>query len=168
MAHIVKCLVCEEKFDRDKIPAIKMNGRRYAHATCAGDDYTPSAEEQDISDLHKYLKQIFQDDYNYVVLNRQIESMLRENSRFTYSGILKTLVYWFTIKGNSVEKAQGRIGIVPYVYKEARDYYYALWLAEQVNADKKIEDYTQPKKTVVRIKRPERDTSQFRLFNLDD
>lgn len=35
MAHLVKCFFCEETFDRDKIPSIKVNARRYAHEKCA-------------------------------------------------------------------------------------------------------------------------------------
>ena len=31
MAHYVKCFYCGKTFDRDKIPYIKINGRRYAH-----------------------------------------------------------------------------------------------------------------------------------------
>lgn len=34
MAHKVICTICKQEFDRDKIPAILVKTRRYAHATC--------------------------------------------------------------------------------------------------------------------------------------
>ena len=34
MAHIVKCAVCGNKFDRDKVQAVKVGARRYAHYSC--------------------------------------------------------------------------------------------------------------------------------------
>ena len=35
MAHLVKCYYCGKTFDRDKIPFIKVNARRYAHTNCS-------------------------------------------------------------------------------------------------------------------------------------
>lgn len=32
---MVKCFFCGETFDREKISCIKVNNRRYAHASCA-------------------------------------------------------------------------------------------------------------------------------------
>lgn len=40
-----------------------------------------------------------------------------------YMGQLLTLKYFFEIKKNPVEKANGSIGIIPYVYTESRTYY---------------------------------------------
>ena len=38
---------------------------------------------------------------------------------FSYSGILRTLIYFYDIRGNTIEASNGGIGIVPYVYEEA-------------------------------------------------
>lgn len=40
-----------------------------------------------------------------------------------YRGQLLTLKYFFEVKKNSVEKAKGSIGIIPFIYAEARVYY---------------------------------------------
>ena len=56
--------------------------------------------------------------------------------------MLKTLIYWYEIKGNSTEKANGGIGIIPYVYKDASEYYYSIYLAQIANRDKKDRDLT--------------------------
>ena len=51
---------------------------------------------------------------------------------FSYSGMLKALKYWYEVKKHPLDKTKG-IGIIPYIYKEARDYYYALYLADLQN-----------------------------------
>ena len=35
MAHIVTCIYCKKKFDRDKIPCSQVSERRFAHVACA-------------------------------------------------------------------------------------------------------------------------------------
>ena len=40
-----------------------------------------------------------------------------------YRGQLLTLKYFFEVKKNSIEKAKGSIGIIPFIYAEARIYY---------------------------------------------
>ena len=62
----------------------------------------------------------------------------RKNYNFTYSGMLKALVWWFEVKKNSVEAANGGIGILPYIYNDAKTYYYGLYLAQQANKNKQI------------------------------
>ena len=57
---------------------------------------------------------------------------MTENN-YTYSGILKTLKYWFEIKKGDLEKANGGIGIVPYVYDDAFLYWRGIWEAREKN-----------------------------------
>lgn len=35
MAHIVTCIYCKKKFDRDKYPFVQVSPRRYAHKECS-------------------------------------------------------------------------------------------------------------------------------------
>ena len=51
-----------------------------------------------------------------------------------YRGQLLTLKYFFEVKKNSIEKAKGSIGIIPFIYAEARVYY--------ENKAKKADDIT--------------------------
>lgn len=81
--------------------------------------------------------------------------------------MLKALVYWFEIKGHSIEKANGGIGIIPYVYQQAYEYYYSLWLANQKNEFKNIEDYI-PKVRTVRIPIPQKKERKRKLFTFLD
>jgi hypothetical protein len=52
----------------------------------------------------------------------QRKKFLKEN-RFTNKGIYFTLKYFYEIKHNAWDKGNGGIGIVPYVYKEATEYW---------------------------------------------
>ena len=40
----------------------------------------------------------------------------------------KALRYWYEIRGHPIDITRG-VGIIPLVYKEARDYYYALYVS---------------------------------------
>jgi hypothetical protein len=77
-------------------------------------------------------------------------------------------VYFYEVKGNSIEKANNGIGIVPYIYKDAYNYYYSIWEANQKNKDKTAADL-QIQQQVVHIKSPERPQKRKRrLFNFLD
>lgn len=41
----------------------------------------------------------------------------------TYKGIYLSLKYWYDVKKNGIERSNGGIGIVPYIYKEASAYW---------------------------------------------
>lgn len=71
------------------------------------------------------------------------------------------------MQGNSIEKANGSIGIVPYVYDKAFQYYYALWLANQNNKDKVISDYVATSREVT-IRPPQPKVRKRKLFSFLD
>ena len=81
--------------------------------------------------------------------------------------MLKTLKYFFEIKGNSIEKANGGIGIIPYVYEEAYKYYQNLSLAQQRNEKKDLNKY-KPKIFTVIIQPPKRKEKKRKLFTFLD
>ena len=81
--------------------------------------------------------------------------------------MLKALIYHFEIRKGSIEKANGGIGIIPYVYNNARNYYYELWLAQQQNKDKDVEKYI-PKVKVIVIPEPRIKERKRKLFTFLD
>ena len=168
MSHYVKCPKCEEPFDRDNIQAVRINGRRYGHAKCYPDNnnFVPLVEKK-ISEEQKiknYAKSILKEQYVAARVNKQIKDFLAEG--YTASGILKTLIYWYEIKHNDISKAMGGIGIVPYVYKQALDYYYNLYLAEMANVDKDIDEY-RPKEIFISIDLPKKE-KELKLWEDED
>ena len=150
------------------MPFIQVSKRRYAHKECSmSEDEKKLQENKDREELYDYIMKLFNISFVDPKIQKQIKKYIEENN-YTYSGIKKALVYFFEIKGNSVEKANGGIGIVPYVYTQAYNYYYSLWLAQQKNEDKIVQEYIPKVKEIV-IPIPEKNPRKRKLFSfLDD
>ena len=123
-------------------------------------------EDLDKMKLEQYINKLFHTDYVDPRIQKQIKNYIKEYN-FTYSGILKSLVYFYEVKQNPVEKSNDGIGIVPWVYKQAFNYYYAIWLAQQKNTDKTVENYI-PKETEIVIPRPKPKPYRKHLFSFLD
>lgn len=171
MAHIVKCKVCGELFDRDKIACIHL-GRRYVHVECAkeanltGELIEPPQKDPDLVALEQCIMKLFNQTYVNPTIRKQI-NQYHDEYKFTYKGILQSLIYFFELKGNPIEKANDRISIVPYIYKEANQYYYNLYLAKIANEQKDISVY-KPKVRYIEITPPKVEKKKIKLFNFDE
>lgn len=166
--HKVKCKYCGKIFDRDKVPFKQISAQRYAHYECAvAAENSKKQEDIDKEELENYIKQLLNEDFISPRVRKQINSFI-EQYNYTYSGMRKALIYFYEVKGNDKSKANGGIGIIPYCYKQAYDYYYSLWLAKQKNEDKDITTYI-PQTKVVKIPVPQRKIRKRKLFTfLDD
>lgn len=170
MAHKVKCAICGAVFDRDTTQAVRVGSRRYAHANCdpSNSDFVPLAENKedaDLAALKLYIEMLYGKSANWGLISKQIKEYVSKG--YTYSGIQKTLQYFYEVKKNSVDNNNGGIGIVGFQYKQAHDYYYSLWLARQKNEYKKPEDYI-PNVIEVEIENPERKIRKRPLFTFLD
>ena len=58
----------------------------------------------------------------------------------TASGILKTLNYYYIIKGHKNNIDEIGLGIVPYYYNEAKTYYAKMWYANKHNETVELEN----------------------------
>ena len=165
MAHFVTCKYCGIRFDRDLEPAIEVSSRRYAHKTCADKvEATIPQDEKDYANLENYIKKIFKLKTLSAKIRKQIKDY-REEYNYTYSGMLKTLYWWYEIKGNTTELSNEGIGIVPFVYDDACKYYYTLYMAKMVNDN--VAEY-KPKVEEVEIASPRIYTNPTKLFKIDD
>lgn len=169
MAHNVKCLYCGKTFDRDKCTDfVQINSRRYAHTACHTEHLAQlSQEEKDLIALETYIKKLLNIDTINARIKKQINDY-KNNQHYSYIGILKALMYFYEVKGNSTEKANGGIGIVPYIYQEAHNYYYRIWMAKQTNEVKPIEQYSSPPARVIVIPPPKRVEKKRKLFTFLD
>lgn len=138
MSHIVKCAICQKTFDRDKIQAVKHGARRYSHYECepTGEKVPLVKKDEDLQKLLEYINTLFKGQQNQAKVNQSIKKFHNEFG-YSYSGIQKALYYFYEIKHNSIDKANGGISIVPFVYKDAYNYYYDLFMAQQRNENKK-------------------------------
>lgn len=164
--HLVKCFYCDETFDANEEDFIKVNARRYAHRRCAEkQEFEKTPEEKDREELEDYIKKLF----GFAVLPKrvknQIDRLHGKEFNYSYSGIRKTLIYWFEVKGESLEKANDGIGIVEWVWDRAYDYWYRIYLLQEVNADKEIEKMYKVKNSVT-IKSPKAE-KKIKLFDIE-
>ena len=146
------------------MPFKQISERRYAHLACAlAAENEKSQAEKDKEDLEKYIMELLGEEYISPRVRKQMNNYVNEYN-FTYSGMKKALVYFYEVKGNDKSKAKGGIGIIPYVYRDAYNYYYSLWLANQKNEHKVITDY-KPVVREVRIPPPQLKPRKRRLFS---
>lgn len=167
MAHKVKCIYCKQNFDRDKYSFVQISPRRYAHKECANQEQERTKkEEADKIALEEYIMKLLGEEFVSPRVRKQINTYI-EQYQYTYSGIRKALIYFYDVKGNSKEKANGGIGIVPYVYKDAFNYYYAIWEAKEKNQGKDVKSFI-PDEKIVTITSPQRKLKKRKLFSFLD
>lgn len=158
------CKYCKKPFNRYEEPYIKVSKSKYAHEACHLIDM--QRDKSDEEKLNEYIMSLFDTDYVLPGARKQIKEYI-EKYHFTHSGILKALVYYYEVKNGSIEKAHGQIGIVPYIYQEAYNYYYALWEAQQKNLTKIIDHYV-PEVEEIRIPSPQKKVYKKNLFSFLD
>ena len=161
----VICAYCKKPLSKKDSNCIMIGNGKYVHKECQ--ELEEKREKTDREKLEEYIKNLFQISYIEPRVKAQIKKYVEEYN-YSYSGIQKTLYYHYEIKNGDKSKANGGIGIVPYVYQNAHNYFYELWLAQQQNKDIKVELY-QPKVKEITIPRPQKQIKKRPLFTfLDD
>lgn len=160
---IVICCYCKKSFNKTKIPFVAV-GKKYAHIACAElEALRPKTEQEKLDD---YICNLFDVMYVPPRIRKQINQYVSEYG-YSYSGIRKSLEYFYDIKKNSIEKAHDSIGIVPYIYKEAYKYWETIFNANNANDQKDINSYV-PKKEQVIIPVPEVKEMRKKSFSFLD
>lgn len=173
---MVKCAVCQQQFDRNNEPAVKHTlGRRYAHQSCfpqgelvpvedttskratvkevlAKPEPEQEPDSEDYVKLKDYINALLGSNANWGLIVKQIKSYKEKG--YTYSGMLKTLVYVYDIQKNDISKAKG-IGIIPISYQDANRYYYSIWLANQKNKKVMEEAPIETEEVIIKIPSPQ-------------
>lgn len=156
----VTCIYCKKTIDKKENNFIQISNSKYAHVACS--ELEAKREKTDAEKLDDYIMKLFNYDYVPPRAKKQINQFAQEYN-YTYSGMLKALVYFYEIKGGNLEAAHDGVGIIPFVYQDAYNYYYSLWLAQQRNEDKQIEQY-RPQTIEVKIPVPQRNIIKRKLF----
>ena len=156
----VTCAYCQKPMSKKDEDCVMIGNGKYVHKACQA--LEEKREKTDKEQLEDYIKDLFGTTYIDPRVRAQIKKYVEEFN-YTYSGIRKALIYHYEIKGGDKSKANGGIGIVPYVYEAAYNYHYQLWLAQQKNKDVEVELYTPKVKEIV-IPRPERKVKKRPLF----
>ena len=135
----VKCIYCNTSIDRSVQPFVTIN-KRYAHEECARQE---DLDRQDRERLNVMLYELFGENVNFGMIGQQIKNF-RSQYRYTLGGITGTLHYCYKIKNMPITKKTNGIGIVPFFYKEAREYFSSVSRGRE-NAQGVIENH---KKTI--------------------
>lgn len=115
--YTYKCTICGGDIDKElsDMTATKI-GRRYAHNSCLEHQ---DEIKQELEKIHSYCRNHI-NDYNEKTVSQQIGKYMKD---YTPEEILKILKYFYEVKRGSRDKANGGIGIVPYVAEEAIKYW---------------------------------------------
>lgn len=145
----VKCPICGLYFDRDKEKSVQIKTRFY-HTSCLSE-----TSEGNRMILEEYIKDILEIDKISPLIKKQIKKYTEEDG-MTYLEIRDTLKYFFELKNGNKTKAQG-IGIVPYVYDEAKKYYQKIYditeKAKKVEIKSSIEKIISISRPISKVKR---------------
>lgn len=160
----VTCLYCKKSINKNQDEYIQISNSKYAHLTCS--ELEAKREKTDAEKLDDYIMKLFNYDYVPPRAKKQINNFIQEYN-YTYSGMLKALIYFYEIKGGSVEEAHGGVGIIPFIYQDAYNYYYNLWLANQKNQNKELNKYI-PQTIEIKIPVPQRKIEKRKLFSFLD
>ena len=152
------CKQAVEKIEENKVVG-KNNHTRYWHPDCLREARNKKerkiAEEMGRKAIFNYLIDLGMKP-NYAFWGRQRNDFINKYG-YCDSGILMALKYWFGEKKNSIEKANGGMGIVPYIYDEAQRYYKNIILKKRKLAEQAIRQQ-QEKNKVIKINENKIDT----------
>lgn len=161
----VKCVYCGEMINRDgsvEFVNTSANGYRYAHKTCA----VKQEEKQVVhNQIHTTIQRYLGSSYNKSKVENQIRSLLKEGK--TEIGILRTIEYWYDVKGGDPSRAMGGIGIVKSVYGEALEYQKKLDDIKKANANIDLSKFIAPEAVHYKFKpRPVQRPKRVKIFDL--
>ena len=119
IARLPKCPECERQVDKDTQRWVKHSSKTY-HEVCFQQFQT---RKQDREELLAYICELYQIPVPNGFMLKQIKDF-QETYGYKIKGIQMALHYFHEIKGHPID-GQG-IGIIPYIYDEAKRYYIEL------------------------------------------
>ena len=140
----VKCLLCNKNVYREKIAFVKI-GNRYVHEKCALDNPKKIKELLNREDFYECVKAVYGPKYDYQTINRQAENFIK-NYGYTWYGMTKSLQWFYFVNNGTTEKSNDGVGIIPYVYDRAKEYY------KEVDTTQKKNEKIMLRQPVIEIK----------------
>lgn len=140
-----------------------LPGDRFAHADCYSNLEVNGKSDYD--KLFEYIMQLYDESFVDPAKQKSIKNMI-DSYGFTHSGIHGTLVYIYEIKKMKPQESN-YLGIVPYYYNKAKEYYEELKRIQQINSEKNIENY-KPKQIQVRTRERIRELPSQKKFSVLD
>jgi phosphoglycerate-specific signal transduction histidine kinase len=124
MARKATCPKCDQVIEHNQ--NFKSYKNKKYHVECykklVDDLYNVSQNNQNSKqELYEYICKLFNIQEITSLMKIQLDKYYTDYN-FTYDGMLYTLKYFFDILENDITKAEG-IGIIPYMYQEAKEFY---------------------------------------------
>lgn len=112
-------------------------------------------------ELNKYICTLFKIDKITPLINTQIDNFKSVNG-YTCLGIKATLHYFFDLKGNIITEDIKGIGIVPFVYEEARAFFKV-----KIKADRHNNNFqSKAEEKFLKIKKPDPSLGKIDITSL--
>ena len=159
-----ECRICHMPIDKAKkegVNWIQPSKGWYYHKECYDTwKAAPATDDDWVLMIYDFLARDLKVSYDWRMCQQQIENFWKKK-KINPKGIYFTLKYFYQIKGNPWEKGHGGIGIVPYVFDDAKAY----WIAQEQKKQgfiKQVETEAK-ERTVIKITRPERKRDKYNL-----
>jgi hypothetical protein len=141
LARLVKCPRCEQKLNKEEAYLYK---KRYYHPKCFEEW---QRESQDRKELISYICQLYRLDAPTGMMLKQIKEY-KEELKYRYKGMELALRYFHETLGNPVQEGTG-IGIIPYVYEDAKNHFIT-----KMKVEESLKNIKQEKAQVVKVISP--------------
>lgn len=173
MAHIIQCRICKTRFDTEKEEYVLVGQRSYYHKNCYENwiknrnSAKSSGDEQFwYESVIDYLYRDVKMSMNFTKIKSQWANFIKPDKKMTPKGIYFALKYYYEVAHGDKEKAQGGIGIVQNIYRDAAQYWTDLETRKEGTIDAIIEQIKAREARPVQIitkKETKKDKSKFKL-----
>ena len=148
---VVHCRECHQEIDKSKTTEgtdwVQPKPKFYYHVDCyemwnkklenLENPETQKTDEEYRKDIYYYLTNVLKVSYDAKKVGSQINTFINspKNNIKNPKGILFALIYYYGIKNGDWSKSEGGIGIVPFIFDDAREY----WRDRKIHQDDIIE-----------------------------
>ena len=156
----VKCPSCKQSFPKS---TTIEHGKRYYCQPCYEKKSQPKPRT-DWDDLYDTIKRY----YGAVtpVMFKQLKTYREDKAyQFTDTGMRLTLIYYHEILGRPVMDDHRTLGIIPYIYEDAKNYYSEIFRLSEVAAGQIFEERRQEKVTNPTERKPKVKAFDFEGIN---
>lgn len=180
MAHIVKCRICRQEMNLDKLDSsvwIMPSVNYYYHCTCYNDwkanknNLKANGKDEAFwsESLIDYLYRDVKMSIDFSKLTSQWKNFIKPGRSMTPKGVYFAVRYYYDVLHGDKEKAAGGIGIVANIYNDAAQYWTDLEMRKAGTIDAIIAQIKERKERPIQlITKKEPTKANKSKFNLDD
>lgn len=176
--HKVKCRWCGQHFDTDSLSEhewIMPSRNQYYHTKCWSDKQNGKIRPEENQDgflvwklnIFDFIERDLKGDCNYTRITQQMKQYKNQFPHWTYKGMFFALKWFYEIKRNNWDKANGGLGILPYIYDEGTEYWRQQERIKQGTVQK-IQQQLEQRKNREQVKIKKKRKTQKTKFNLED